>query len=93
MKCSVCENDLAGDLDTFGSIQEPLCWICFITDALGVQKTSNHTALREQNLKSELSDIEGEIDELQDRAHVITIELKKIYKKRESDIKDPTPAK
>ena len=29
MKCSICECELTGGLDTFGPTNEPMCWDCF----------------------------------------------------------------
>lgn len=29
MRCTACETELEGGLDTFGSVHEPMCWSCY----------------------------------------------------------------
>jgi hypothetical protein len=76
MKCHTCEKELSGwGLDTFGTVQEPLCWECFIT---GCTERNKQLTKRKEDLKQEISDIEDQIDELHGQAHELRRELRTI---------------
>ncbi len=79
MKCSVCENDLTGGLDTYGTIQEPLCWDCF---SKGEPDHEYQKLIdEEKELKEELEDIEGKIETLEGEAGEFQFELYKVREK------------
>ena len=91
MKCTTCEKEILGGLDTFGSIKEPLCFDCFITDAIH-PKIPNQKALDDlEDLEDKLSEIRSSIDDLEDEAWEIEQEiriLKQGDKKKESLINE-----
>lgn len=94
MKCCVCEVELSGGLDTYGAIGLEMCWNCFITtDSTCAKFTEEFKDLfkMKEEIKSELEDIEDEIDELRKRAYRKNDEFKKVQasiEKANQKIKD-----
>jgi hypothetical protein len=74
-KCSVCQSELTGGLDTYGGIQEPLCQDCFLSGESTADHAYRVLVKKQEDLKKELGDVEDEIDALHIRAYELRSEL------------------
>lgn len=69
IKCSVCPTVLTGGLDTFGSIDLPLCQECYWRD-IDIQKEKEQKAKQErqqeeQRLRNALQEAQADLEEFE----------------------------
>jgi hypothetical protein len=98
MECVSCHTTLTGSLDTYGPINEPLCWSCFSNPELrGDEVESLERRLEEldsdledaklevENCEEKLSDAEETLDEIYQEIEVINSQLHHCQPVKQSD--------